>query len=158
MPRRHNILKLYLALLLLIILLGSAMTQVPVIRLTKETLADNLGNQDGTATAGELKALDSYFANNQEAWCLGGFPSEYWQAKSMPAAAVECSLLEMNLAGPFNSEAELRKAFKEMGFRTPFVGIYRLRLLDDVIELVQYFRVSGPSVSNSQWESIEITT
>lgn len=134
------------------------MTQAPVIRLTKETIADNLGNQDGTATVSELTAIDSYFANNQEAWCLGDFPSEYWQANRMPATAVEGSLQGMKLEGPFKSEAELRKAFEEIVFRTPFVGIYRLRLLDDAIELVQYFRAPGPSVYNSQWESIEITT
>ena len=126
------------------------------IYLEKHTIADGFGNHNGAASRDELDFINDYFKDNHVSWCIGAFPSRYWESNIMPADTVIWAFKLMKLIGPYVSEEELRKAFEGINIRIPFVGVYVVRQNQEY-EIYKYFRAPGPNISIAEWIEIRIS-
>ena len=114
-----------------------------------EILADRFGNHDDIATADEAAFLQSYFAENQEAWTICNSFDKYGEA--VPADAISENLLLMGK--PYKSASDLRNAYNGIGIKTPVIGICRIiKVKLNNYYVTELYSCPGPSVYASEWE------
>ncbi len=92
----------------------------------ESVIADVLGDCDGAASSDELAQLDSFFSQHSTGWFVGVFPLtlEESDRNEVSSDVVFVMFGRYRLYGPYESETDLRNAYKGVGIDTPYVGIY----------------------------------
>jgi len=127
----------------------------PILLIPMNDVADTFGNRDGIASPDELNFIKNYFARNCEAWALGGFPTLYYNLNEVPATVVLDALKGTVLSRPYPSEKELRNAYKGVGIRTLWVGIY-VFVSTPQYGLKAFYRSPGGYFSDHHWTQMTI--
>src|SRR4030042_622916 len=109
--------------------------------INRKIVADCLGDHDGITTQTELETLDQYLLANNEAWAVGSGLTRFGNKISSDSLR-GCFLIWAPL---FRNETELRDYYKNVGIRTPFVGIYILESNKHIL-VIKIFRAPGPNI------------
>jgi hypothetical protein len=123
----------------------------------ESVIADVVGNCDGTASADELSQLQSFFSQHSTAWFMGVFPLtlEESDRNEVPSDVVFVLFGRYRLYGPYESETDLRNAYKGVGIDTPYVGIYVIEK-DADYTITHLYRSGGDGVYDGSWKEIAI--
>jgi hypothetical protein len=129
-------------------------TQINPVALDRNIVADVFGNHDGVTSADELQALENYFADNIEAWCISGLGQESWTTSVVTPDQVRKSFASIS-SQPYPSEPALRQACGGLNIRTPFVSIAVLQRGDQIL-LTRFYRSPGTRISSAEWQRLPI--
>jgi len=127
----------------------------PIVPIPIDVVADAFGNHNGIASHGEVDSIVNYFAGNNVAWALGGFPTPYCDVNEIPINIVLDQLRSARLSRPYANEKELRDAFKGCGVRTPWVGIYAF-VSKPQYSLKAFYRSPGGYFSDHHWTQMRV--
>lgn len=132
----------------------SSPTESSPVVLDRASLADRIGDGDGTATDDELKSFDDYFAEHPQAWYLCALGSEWAGAGRLSKAQAKV-LAEYANSQFFPNETDFRAAFEGVNIRTLYAGIAVIESRRDV-RLVKIFSSPGSGIASAEWRSLVI--
>lgn len=145
-----------LTLLLLVSLMAISCVEQEVVynsvTIDKFIFADEMGNEDGSASIDELNAVSEYFLNNSLAYFLLGSLNDY-DAPLAGSGVISGFNIMSDL---YSSETQMREAFDGVGIKTPWVTISLAILVDGEITITHIYRAPGPNVSEGNWERVEV--
>ncbi|MFC1726545.1 hypothetical protein ACFL4T_13060 [candidate division KSB1 bacterium] len=121
----------------------------------ENSLADSFGNRDGIATKEEIDSFIEIFEVNKEIWCIGDYPYNYRDSKTIPLETILKKFKSSYLWKPFKSETDLRTALEGTDFTTLWIGIFVLRKTDRFY-IYKFYRTPGPRISEQEWIEILI--
>ncbi len=116
------------------------------------TFADELGDENGAASAEELTVVSEYFQDNDKAYFLTGSLNDYTD----PLNSIELQLNFFMNSQLYPSETDMRNAFEGVGIKTSWVAIYVAELNSDEIVITHIYRAPGPNVYEGDWERVEV--
>ena len=117
----------------------------------KNIVADMLGDNDGNTTGEEITKVDSFYNINNTGFAVGSGYSNF--GNSIPADTIK---KYFHIYSPLcKDEIELRNAYKEISIKTPYVGIFVMKLNKGII-VIKLYRAPGPNVYSGNWEEIKI--
>ncbi len=125
----------------------------------ESVIADVLGDCDGAASADELGSLQSYFSQHDTGWFVGAFPLalEESDRSEVSSDVVFVFFGRYRLYGPYESETDLRNAYKGVGIDTVYLGIYVIEK-DESFKITHLYRAGGDGVYDGEWKEIVISS
>lgn len=124
----------------------------------ESVIADVLGDCDGAASADELSQLDSFFSQHTTGWFVGVWPLTLEEDdRSEVSSDVVLALFgRYRLYGPYESETDLRNAFKGVGINTLYMGIYVIEK-NETYTITHLYRSGASTIYDGAWKEIVIS-
>ena len=117
----------------------------------KNVVADMLGNNDGITSEEEVIKVDSFYNISDIGFAVGSGYSNF--GNSIPADTI---IKYFHVYSPLcKNEAELRDAYKGIGIKTPYVGIFVMKSNKGIM-VIKLYRAPGPNVYGGNWDEIKI--
>ncbi len=117
----------------------------------KNVAADMLGNNDGNTSEEEVTKVDNFYNKSDIGFAVGSGYSNF--GNSIPADTIK---KYFHIYAPLcKNETELREAYKGISIKTPYVGIFVMKLNKGII-VINLYKAPGPNIYGGTWEEIKI--
>ena len=121
------------------------------VQITKQTLADQLGDKNGTASTDELNYVDEYFSNHNKMWVITNCMNT--EGSTITSNEVKSKFFVQSSGYP--SQEILRDENQGLSIRAPWIGVAVLEKNNDLF-ITRTFRSPGPDFASVAWEEIRI--
>lgn len=121
------------------------------VEISKEYLADQLGDKNEEASENELVYVEDYFKTNSEMWLITDCMSQ--ESESVNSDTVLKYFLPQSK--PYSSEEKLRNENIGISIRTPWIGITVLQKTNSLF-VTKTYRSPGPNFASVDWIKLKI--